>query len=331
MSEFLYPVHSLNANITNFLSKVKSAKIYDAMTSGMVNETNLIDKGSHITEIAYIEQQDDGTNRVSLSSAYCQYFWLVCDVALKILDRRIIAGACMEYHISLLNFKSCVEQTNKMNKKEIEKFLPMYYRIDVDRYLDYLKIVPDLLVDDFWEKMGFELFLAEMLSNNSLQIERDGFCAVDMKSKYSERTNSVYTYGIAFMMLHEMAHHQLKHMYKDEEHTEDEIQADYKAFFEIFSDITGEERFSAICGMMCVFFSFMMLNPRLQSLGVHPREEKRLFSIYDEVVRENPKYTLLLVMLIDFWAKLNHIDDYPKDLPPTEESVTLIRDYFSKH
>lgn len=330
MAEFIYPVHRLNLNITKFLRKVKSAKIYDSLTSGMQNEADFIDKDGKITDIAFIETQDDGTNKVTISSAFCQYFWLLCDVCFKILDRRIIQGACDDYHISLMDFKVSVEQTNRIPRSRFTSMFPVNCRIEINRYLDYLMIVPELLEDDFWLKMSQEMDLAESLSNHQLSLNLDAFKVVNMDGKYSERTNSVYCYGMAFMMLHEMAHHQLNHLQKDEE-TEDEVQADYKAFFEIYNDIQGEERFSAICGMMSVFFAFLMLNPGLNSLGVHPREEKRLMTIYDEIVKENPKYTLLLVQLLDFWAKICHISDYPKDLLPTDDSVQVIRQYFSTH
>lgn len=72
----------------------------------------------------------------------------------------------------------------------------------------------------------------------------------------------------------------------------------------------------------------MMLNPRLEEDKIHPREDKRLFSIYDAIVKENPKYTLLLVSILNFWAKMCGIDDYPKNLEPVGESVDRIKEYF---
>lgn len=158
-------------------------------------------------------------------------------------------------------------------------------------------------------------------------IETEGLKSINMNSKYSERTNSVYSYGIAFCMLHELAHHQLGHLEKIEE-MKDEVDADAKAFWNIYKDIQGEERFAANIGMLCVFFSFMMLNPTLKGDSIHPREDKRMFAIYDEVVKENPKYTLLLVNMLDFWGKMNKIADYPKDLEPVDESVKKIKAYF---
>ena len=328
MEEALYPVLSLNQNVTNFLKKVKSARIFESVTSGLNNEVMLTDKGTHISYTLKIEKCEDGvTSQVYISSAYCQYFWLLCDVVLKILDRRIIASSCVYYGITLEEFYQSVEETNRKSKEQVLPFVPDWLKPDIGRYLAYLQIVPELLTQDFWEKMSWEYMLAESLRNYCLNVEFDEMKKIDMNSKYSERTNSVYSYGIAFCLLHELAHHQLKHLEKQEE-MKDEVEADEKAFWNLYKDIKGEERFSMNAGMLCVFFSFMMLNPHLKEDHIHPREDNRLFSIYDKIEKENPKYTLLLVNILDFWAKMCKIDDYPKDLEPIGESVEIIKKYF---
>lgn len=250
MEEALYPVHSLNMNITGFLKKVISVDILDSVKTGLKNEVELTDKGSHVSEVASIEMSEDGkSSQVYLSSAYCQYFWLLCDVVLKILDRRVIAASCIYYGISLEAFLQSVEDTNKKQKEQVLPFVPDWLKPDIERYLDYLKIVPELLTPDFWDQLGVEYMLAESIRDRRLDIDIEALNKINMKSRYSERTNSVYSYGIAFCMLHELAHHQLKHLEKNEE-MQDEVDADAKAFWGIYRDITGEERFSANVGML---------------------------------------------------------------------------------
>ena len=328
MPEVLYPVLSLNTNITGFLKKVISADIFGCIKTGLMNEVELTDKGTHITHIAKIEKTTDGLlSQVYLSSAYCQYFWLLCDVVLKILDRNVIAEACLYYGITLADFLNEVEETNKKTKEQVLPLVPDYFKPEIERYLAYLRIVPELLSSEFNQLTREEYCMALSLSDRRLPVEIDAMNAIDMNSKYSERTNSVYSYGIAFLMLHELAHHQLGHLGKKEE-VKDEEEADAKAFWNIYKDITGEERFSANIGMLCVFFSFMMLNPTLKEDHIHPREDKRMFAIFDEIVKENPKYTLLLVNILDFWGKMNEIEDYPKELEPVDESVKKIKEYF---
>lgn len=328
MSEFLYPVHSLNTNITAFLKKVISADILGCFKTGLKNEVELVDKGSHITKTLRIERCEDGkSSQVYLSSAYCQYFWLLCDIVLRILDRRVIASACTYYGISLEAFLQNVKDTNMKKREQVLPFVPDYLKPDIDRYLAYLKIVPDLLVPDFWEQLGKKYAMAECLRDRRLIIDKQEMNTIDTKGKYAERTNSVYCYGIAFCMLHELAHHQLKHLDKVEE-MKDEVDADARAFWNIYKDIKGEDRFSANVGMLLVFLSFMMINPKMEEDGIHSREDKRMFAIYDAIANENPKYTLLLVNMLDFWAKLCQIDGYPQDLEPIGESVVKIKKYF---
>lgn len=328
MSEVLYPVHSLNQNISSFLKKVISADILGCVKSGLKNVVELVDKGGHITKTLSIEKCEDGiSSQVYLSSAYCQYFWLLCDIVLKLLDRKVIEASCHYYNITLEQFLKSVKETNKMTKEQVLPFFPDFYKPEIERYLAYLKIVPELLVPDLLKILGKEYELAESLRDMRLDIDIEAINAVDMKGKYSERTNSVYCYGMAFCMLHELGHHQLKHLDKKEE-LQDEVDADAKAFWSIYKDVIGEDRFSANIGILCVFFSFMMLNPQLREDGIHPREDKRLFVIYDAIVKENPKYTLLLVNMLDLWSKLCEINDYPKNLAPVDESVMKIKEYF---
>ena len=80
--------------------------------------------GTHISNVASIEKSADGLlSQVRLSSAYCQYFWLLCDVVLKILDRKVITAACTDHGISLKYFLQCVEETNRV----IQNILLMKY------------------------------------------------------------------------------------------------------------------------------------------------------------------------------------------------------------
>lgn len=82
-------------------------------------------------------------------------------MVLKILDRRVITAACIYYGISLEKFLQSVEDTNKKTKEQVLPFIPDFFKPDIERYLAYLKIVPELLADDFWEQMGLEYAMCE--------------------------------------------------------------------------------------------------------------------------------------------------------------------------
>ena len=47
--------------------------------------------------------------------------------------------------------------------------------------------------------------------------------------------------------------------------------------------------------MICVLFSLLYLNPDMIEDGIHPREDKRIFDIYENIKDENIKFTLLII------------------------------------
>lgn len=327
--EKFYPVQKLNTNITLSFKKIISSDIYSNIESGLENEIRLKDIEEHISDVASIVREPlTGKDVVTLSVAYCQFFWLIADVSLKTLDRLIIEESSTAAGCTIQQFRQCIENINTKQSDSQYIDWTQYVNIDVNKYLSYLQTVPEFLVDDFWKQMDEEYAHALSIISPNMDIDIEAIKAYDIKSKYHERVNAVYCYGIAFILLHELSHHALGHM-SIELQKDDEENADMSAFWSIFSDITGEERFSANVGMLLVFYSFMYLNPDLTEDDAHPREDKRLFAVFDEIVDENEKYTTLVVKCLDFWAKLNDIQDYPLNLPCKKESIKTIKDFFN--
>lgn len=324
-----YPVQKLNKNITLILKKIVSSDVCGNIESGLENEIRLIDIEEHITDVASIVRNPlTGKDVVTLSVAYCQFFWLIADVSLKTLDRLIIEESSTAAGCTIQQFRQCIENINT-KQSDFQHFdWTQYVNIDVNKYLSYLQTVPEILVDDFWEQMDEEYVHALSIISPNTDIDIEAIKAYSINSKYHERVNSVYCYGIAFILLHELSHHSLGHM-SEKVQKDDEENADMSAFWSIFSDITGEASFSANIGMLLVFYSFMYLNPSLTEDDTHPREDKRLFAVFDEIVDENEKYTTLVVKCLDFWAKLNDIQDYPLNLPCKKESIKTIKDFFN--
>lgn len=328
--EKFYPVQKLDKNITLSFKKIISSDIYSNIESGLENEIRLIDIEEHISDVASIVRDPlTGKDVVTLSVAYCQFFWLIADVSLKTLDRLIIEESCAAAGCAIKQFRQCIENINTKQSDFRNLDWTQYVNIDVNKYLSYLQTVPEILVDDFWKQMDEEYAHAISIISPNIDIDIEAIKAYDIKSKYHERVNAVYCYGIAFILLHELSHHALGHT-SNEQQKDDEENADMSAFWSIFSDITGEESFSANVGMLLVFYSFMYLNPDLTEDDAHPREDKRLFAIFDVIVDENEKYTTLLVKCLDIWAKLNNIKDYPLNLPCEKESIKKIKDFFNK-
>ena len=326
-----YPVNKLNRNITHFLNDVVSADILGSVGTGLKSQIELIDDGDHITDFASIVYNSlDKTSSVRLSMAYGQFLWLLCDVALKILDRNVIVDECAKNGISLQTFLESTIHARQMTESQITPYLPPSAHVSCQGYMSYLALVPQLLADDFWQKMEQEYAAAMSLMYPDTPVHADYIKSINISGPYEERTNSVYCYAIAFLLLHEQAHHALQHMNKVTD-AQDEENADMTAFWSIYVDINDDRRISANAAIMCAFFSFLVYDPQQKMLNDHPADYRRLFNVYDMIRDENPKYTQLLVGLLDFWAKTNSIKNYPLGLPYCDESVARIKEFFNQN
>ena len=88
--------------------------------------------------------------------------------------------------------------------------------------------------------------------------------------------------------------------------------------------------FSAYCGLICVLFSLLYLNPDMIEDGIHPREDKRIFDIYENIKDENIKFTLLIIHMFKFWKDLNNIQGFPEiDNDNPKETICHIKSFLS--
>lgn len=325
----MYPIHRLNRNITRIFHDIVSTDMPGDISNGLDNEIHFIDEDGHITDVAYIANGGiDGISRVYLSSAYCQYLWLLCDVALKDIDFFIIKEESHKVGLDLNGFKKAVEQTLCT---PIERIITMVMQCDSNvnptQYVDYLKRVLQLLDENVYKQQRQnEINMAVSLRNNSRQIDSDKINELDIDGLYEQKTNSVYCFGVAFILLHELSHFELSHLSKNVER-EDEEAADYSAFWNIYSDINDDRMFSANVGIICALFSLMMINPDLDEDKIHPREDTRLFAFYELMKGDNPKYAVLMKELLDIWGTTYAVKDYPMGLSDTETGLYQIRDF----
>lgn len=327
----LFPVQALNRNITEILKKITSADILGNVNKGLNNNNiSFIDVGKAISNVAEINPIN---NKVIISAAYCQYFWLMCSITIMEIDREVIIKACEQYRISLAQFiEGTILIVNK-SKKQIKEELQLmgYHNVDVEKYIGYLKITPELLNNEEYSRRqeSYIKLLHELTNNKEFYI--DHFSEINIKTLYGERINSVYCFGICFILLHELSHFSLGHTDRDSQSVQDEIEADLASFWSIYSDISEDEKFSANCGILCALFSLLFLNPTMESDGIHPSEEDRIITIYDIIKGDNPKYTILLVSLFTYWAKFHNIRNFPKDLQSTEKSINEIKSFLSNY
>lgn len=329
----LFPVLALNNNITQLIKKIPSAGILDNIKEGLNNEILFIDQDCPISDTAHIVKiPKEGESYVRLSAAYCQYLWLMCSIIIRELDLSVIKEECKRYDISLEEFLQGSRRLPDLPKEQILKQFPSEYQGEnVGQYLDYLERIPELLTgkkfdnqQEYHTKLLFEL-------TGKAPFNLADFSMVKINSKYGEKINSVYCFGICFILLHEASHFSLGHMDKKNFSIQDEVDADLSSFWSIYSDISKEEKFSANCGVLCALFSLLYLNPTIESDNIHPAEDDRILSVYESIKEDNPKYTVLLVQFFVYWAKLYQIDGFPTGLQNTEEAVDKIKIFLSKY
>ena len=329
----LFPVLALNRNITQLIQKMPSADILENIKEGLNNEIRFTDKDCPISDVAKIvKYQTDGKSYVSLSAAYCQYLWLMCSIIIKELDLYVIIEECKRCKISLEHFLEGSKQLVNLPIEQISKDIPSEYNgVDIEQYIDYLRTIPELLNNPEFDNQQkyYTKLLLELTQKEHFDL--NDFSVIDINTKYGEKINSVYCFGICFILLHEASHFSLGHMDKESPVIQDEIEADSSSFWSIYCDISEPEKFSANCGVLCALFSLLYLNPTIESDNIHPTEDERIFKVYDCIKNDNPKYTVLLVQFFVYWAKLNNIVGFPAGLQNTEKAVDEIKVFLSKY
>lgn len=329
-----FPVHALDRNIESALKKIITADISGALERDKLeSKIFFTDQVTSVKNVACIKPREGGRAQVSISSAYCQFLWLICFISITEIDFQIAEKMREEVGLSKEEFLKQIDQTLSQPRERIQgeiKERCSDEKLDPERYCAYLKCLAELYQEDYHKKQADYTDLLHQLLGKS-DFNFDDFCKVNIKTLYSERVNSVYCFGISFVLLHELNHLLLGHIDKETESMEDEIAADSASFWSIYYDITEEEKFSANSGILCVLFSLLFLNPQMESDGIHPLETDRIFWIYDEIVGldNGSKYTQLLVGLFSCWAEFFAISNFPKDLSYTDNSIDKIRKFLS--
>lgn len=326
-----FPVLALNSNITQLIKKIPSAGILENIKEGLNNEIRFFDENCPISNVAEVVKfPTDGKSYVSLSAAYCQYLWLMCSIIIREIDLSVVMEKCKQCRITLEEFAKYSKQIVNLSQEQISKQIE-YKGINIEQYIDHLKRIPELLnTTEFCRQQKYYMqLLFELTGKGTFNL--DDFPTIDIKTPYGEKINSVYCFGICFILLHEASHFSLGHMDKESCTIQDEIDADSSSFWSIYSDIPEDKRFSANCGVLCALFSLLYLNPTIESDKNHPAEDDRILSVYEYIENDNPKYTVLLVQFFIYWAKFYHIESFPTDLQNTKDSVDKIKDFLAEY
>ncbi len=341
MEKKTYPIHKLDGNITAILQTIISADIPGCINKGLSNEIHFIEEGTSITNPAKIVPDIlNGGYYVQLSVAYCQYLWLICDMALKSIDFETISYECGKRGLDLKGYKAFLEEFISLPKEmALEKLQKSGYNINPTQYYDYLKRSLSIIDTERLKKeLEMDYCLLLPLADKSKAIDIEKYYQINFDGAYEEKVNAMYCFGITFVLLHELSHFSLGHISVCESNKkkemEEEMEADIAAFWNIYSSLTGPELFSANCGLLCVLFSFIFifLNPNLSidEKDNHPREDKRLFEIYDNIKDDNEKFTLLIIHMFKLWKDFNGIQDFPElKNGNLEDAINSIKEFLS--
>ena len=328
----LFPVLALNSNITQFIKKIPSAGISENIKEGLNNDINFINQDRPISDVAQIVKFPmDETCRVSLSAAYCQYLWLMCAIIIREIDLSVVIEECKRCGITLEQFIEGSKQAVSLSQEQVSQQIPSEYKgINIEQYIDYLKRIPELLnITEFCRQQEYYIkLLSELTGKEAFYL--DDFSEININTPYGQKINSVYCFGICFILLHEASHFSLGHMDKESCAIQDEKDADFSSFWSIY-DIPESEKFSANCGVLCALFSLLYLNPKIESDNIHPTEDDRILAVYECIKKDSPKYTVLLVQFFMYWAKIYQIDGFPTNLQNTEDSVDKIKDFLAEY
>lgn len=335
----VFPINRLHQRVTEKLSKIITTDIPGNINKGLRNELNLIDEGVSMTDMARVNKISlTGETYVTISAAFMQYVWLLTDIALKNIDLGIIQRELTKCGVDYRLYPLIVDTILSMPKDDVIRFSNPPAGFDIDQYLDYLRRSKPLFdVEAQEKKIALNASLLTRLTTKGEKFTEKDFDRIDLNGEYEEAVNGAYSYAIAFAMLHELSHFALGHLdvtleeqlnETDEEKKRDESNADLNAFWAVFCDLQGREQFTAVIGIFSLMFALLMLNPSMVEDNEHPREDQRIFDIYDQVKDENPKFTVLLVRMFCMWARVWNVAGFPQITDDSERSLEQIRDFF---
>ena len=301
-----FPVHKLNSEITEKISKIRSSQIPEQIQKGLQNEIMWVDLLGKITTVAEL----DSLNRVKLSSAYCQFLWIICDIAIKTYDANVLE---LELAKETEEIKDALIKMVKLSQKRTKE-------IDVlNEIIDHQAV---------FEKAFSEFGLAEQLITTKFTKEDVcRFNCLDMTSDYGSKTNSVYCYGIIFILLHELAHFRFGHICPTKE---DEKDAYSLAFWDIYYDVLDTDKITATLGVISALFSLLFFSKDLNGDEQHPDEDKRVFEIFDIVRDDCANYAGLIVQFFKLWAFYWNIKDFPSMSETYEQTLDDIKNWLEK-
>ncbi len=310
-----FPIYRLSEAITNAISKIVSIDIMQGIAKGLDPKIYYVDESggpistiAEINELPYVRSTNDYKRRVKISATYAQTLWMICGIALRNHDSIAIGNELENMTIKeRTHFFEELTNNNQVHLRYLNELIDKKKALDVSaKILNTIEYI-----------------------NQSVLTDADMDCLYnyDMESEFGVKVNSLYVYAMTFCLLHEFSHHILDHDFQTEGTKQEELEADFNAFWSIYSDLVDEERNTAMAGLLCSLVSLIFVNKTLLDDGIHSLPIERIFCFYDLIKDDNPKYAGLLCHLFYAWAVYVHDGDMPSLDAPYEETLEKIREY----
>lgn len=308
-----FPVKRLNESITQAISKIVSIGIHKGIEDGLDPRIHIIDEeGGPIQDVAKITEipvifHPKYKRSVTVSAAYMQILWIICDIALKNNDSIAIE----------IEVENMSDEDREQYFRELSADSPItnYQRALLDK---------KRVFQESAEKVNT---IERIASRKLTDDEMESLYSFDMDSSSGVLTNSMYVFAMTFGLLHEFSHHSLDQDFSKEPTLEEEVAADQSAFWSMYSDLDGNLKFTAMYGIICSLVSLLFINPKLSDDGIHPKPVERIFEYYELIKDENPKYAGLLCHLLYTWAVYTGDHNMPKWDRPYNELIYLMKDH----
>ena len=309
-----FPIYRLNEAITLSFKKIVSIDIAQSIRDGLDSMIHFVDEqGGPLSTIAEIIDKpilidkDEPKRYVKISAAYSQMLRMICSIVMRNHD-----SVAINYEIEQMSVE---EHNNFLRELEIDNTITKYERALLDQ-----KVV-------FSESADL-LNIIEILSKRKLSDEEmEQIYTYDMTSDIGVRVNSLYVYAMSFILLHEFSHHSLNHDFNHYGTIEEEEAADHNAFWTLYSDLEGNERTTALLGILCALVSLIFVDPSLKDDGIHPLPIERIIYFYNIVKDESPKFAGLMCHLFYTWAVYVHDANMPQLDGSYDETFDKIKAY----
>lgn len=315
-----YPIKCLHDNVSHLIASLQGVDIKTASERGFDSKVIETDTKGRITETSRIYN-----NTVRLSMAFCQYLWIFCKIGIMFANNDWINEAVEEMtEDERSNFFKELEIARKNKNLDIKGTREALYADSVLWRENVLQTTFDLVS-----------YAKEIKENGASDELKDKLFYLIQDPIFSIGANDAYTYALAFILLHEFSHFELQHN-QVEGPKEDELEADFSAFWNLYSEVKDEqEARTVIMGMVCSLSIIAILQGTWQETEEHPSITERiekLLSLVEDKPEILAKVKHVICYYIRIWAFATDNADCPDFIEnDLDKSFNDMFEYVKQH